>query len=234
MKKTPGPRRRYLPCMSELFEAIKAGDASRVSSLIESNQQLLDASVDNVSPVLTALYHGKRDIAQLLVDRGARLTFAEACAIGDMDRVATMLKADASVLNRRSLDGYPPLGLAIFFGQPAIARFLIQKGADVNAAAENTNNVAPVHAAAAVRDIETMRLLLAHGADANARQQRDYTALHGAASRGDIEMGKLLLAHGADVGAKGSDGMTASDVAVKYGHPTFAEWLGSTNFRPNS
>jgi ankyrin repeat protein len=72
-----------------------------------------------------------------------------------------------------------------------------------------------------------MRLLLERGADANARQQLDYTALHGAASRGDIEMGKLLLSHGAVRDAKGSDGMTPADIARKYGKPEFAEWLES-------
>jgi uncharacterized protein len=213
--------------MTEFFDAIKAGDTARISALIESNPQLLSTSADNISPVLMALYHGKRDIASLLIDRGAELTFAEACAYGDKERAQSMLQSDPSILNRRSPDGYPPLGLAIFFGQPAIARFLIERGADVHAAAENVNNVAPVHAAAAVRDIETMRLLLDRGADPNARQQRDYTALHGAASRGDIPMGELLLSHGADVNAKGSDGMTASDVAAKYGHPDFAEWLAA-------
>ena len=227
MEKTSGQGRDYLRRMSELFEAIKAGDATRIKSLLDNDARLLDAPVDNVSPVLMALYQGKRDIAQLLIERGARLTFAEACAMGERDRVEALLKSDPSLLNRRSPDGYPPLGLAIFFGQPAIARLLIEKGADVEAPAENVNNVAPVHAAAAVRDIDTMRLLLARGADPNARQQRDYTALHGAASRGDIEMGKLLLSHGADPNAKGSDGMTVADVAVKYGHPSFAEWLNS-------
>jgi uncharacterized protein len=227
MKKTSRQNRDYLLRMSDLFEAIKAGDAARVSSLVDSDRGLLQATVDDVSPVLMALYHGKRDIAQLLVERGAPLGFAEACAYGDVEKVRVMLESDRSLLDRRSPDGYPPLGLAIFFGQSAIARFLIESGADVNAAAVNVNNVAPVHAAAAVRDIETMRMLLERGADPNARQQRDYTPLHGAASRGDIAMGTLLLAHGADVNARGTDGMTAADVAAKYGHPEFAAWLGS-------
>ena len=211
--------------MTEFFDAIKAGDSARLNALLDSDPRLLSTNADKISPVLMALYHGKRDVAGLLIDRGAQLTFAEACAYGDMARAQSMLQSDPSLLNLRSPDGYPPLGLAIFFGQPAIARFLIERGAEVHAAAENVNNVAPVHAAAAVRDIETMRLLLDHGADPNARQQRDYTALHGAASRGDIEMGRLLLSHGADRDAKGSVGMTAADVAVKYGHPEFAAWL---------
>ena len=117
--------------------------------------------------------------------------------------------------------------LHVFFRHPDVARHLIEQGADVDAAADNAMRVAPAHAAAGVRDHETMRLILERGANPNARQQMDYTPLHGAAARGDVDMAKLLLAHGADRTAKGSDGMTPADVARKYGHPEFAEWIES-------
>jgi uncharacterized protein len=212
--------------MSTFTDAIKAGDAARVSALLDEDPALLRSSENDVTPILLAIYHGKRDIAQLLVDRGASVSFPEACALGDAARAKSMLARDPSLLHSRTADGYPAIGLPIFFGHPELARWLIEQGADVNAAADNAQRVAPVHAAAAVRDVDTMRMLLERGADPNAKQQMDYTALHGAASRGDIEMAKLLLAHGADRDAKGSDGMTPADVARKYGHPEFAEWIG--------
>lgn len=211
--------------VSELTEAIKAGDAARVASLIDADPSIADAAENNVTPILLACYHGKPEIARLLADRGARVSFGEAIAMGDADRAKSMLAADPELLHSRTPDGYPAAGLAIFFRHPELARWLIEQGADVNAAAENTNNVAPVHAAAAVCDHATMRLLLERGADVNARQQLDYTALHGAASRGDIEMATLLLAHGAIRDAKGTDGMTPAGIARKYGKPAFAEWL---------
>ena len=213
--------------MSEFTDAIKAGDASRVAALLDDDRSLLEQSENNITPILLAIYYGKADIARLLVERGAPVSFAEAVALGDADRVKGMLASDPELLHSRSADGYPAAGLAIFFKHPELARWLIEQGADVNAAAQNANCVAPVHAAAAACDRETMRLLLERGADPNAKQQMDYTALHGAASRGDVEMAKLLLAHGADPRAKGSDGMTAADVATKYGHPQFAEWLST-------
>lgn len=211
--------------MSELTDAIKQGDAARVTQLLDDNPALLQAGNESVTPILLAIYHGKGDIARMLVERGAPVSFPEACALGDLDRVRNMLDEDAALLDRRSTDGYPPLGLAIFFQHPDVARFLIERGADVNAPAENTNRVAPVHAAAAACDRETMRILLERGADPNARQQLDFTPIHGAASRGDIEMAKLLLEHGADRNARGSDGLSAADVARKYGKPEFAEWM---------
>ncbi|MGZ5446001.1 MAG: ankyrin repeat domain-containing protein [Thermoanaerobaculia bacterium] len=211
--------------MSDLADAIQAGDAARVGALLDADPALLNVREGDVTPLLLAIYHGKADIARLLVERGAPVSFGEACALGDESRARQLLDADPNVLHARTADGYPPVGMAIFFGHGALARWLIEKGADVNAPAENAQRVAPVHAAAAACDRETMRMLLERGADANARQQLDYTALHGAASRGDIEMAKLLLAHGADRNAKASDGMTPADVARKYGKSEFAEWI---------
>lgn len=214
--------------MSELTDAIREGDAAKVAAIVDADPALLGTAEDNVTPLLLALYTGKSDIARLLADRGAPLSFGEACALGDLERARAVLASDRTLLDARTPDGFPAVGLAIFFRQPEVARWLIEEGADVNAAADNAQRVAPLHAAAAVRDHATMQILLDRGADPNARQQMDYTPLHGAASRGDIEMAKMLLARGADRMAKASDGMTAADVARKYGHPEFAEWIEAT------
>ncbi|HVS33724.1 MAG TPA: ankyrin repeat domain-containing protein [Thermoanaerobaculia bacterium] len=213
--------------MTELFDAIRSGDAAAVHSLLDSDPGLLAGRQNNVSAVMWAIYNGRKEIARLLVQRGADVSFHEACALGDAERVAAMLEADASLLDAKSPDGFPGVGLAIFFGHPGIARLLIERGADVAMPADNAQRVAPVHAAAAACDRETMLLLLERGADPNARQQMDYTALHGAASRGDVEMAKMLIDRGADRAARGSDGKTVAEVAVEHGHPEFAAWLSA-------
>jgi len=211
--------------MSELTDAIRQGDAAKITELLDRDPSLAGIAENNVTPILLAIYHGKGDIARLLAGRGAPVSLPEAVALGDRDRVEQLLADEPSLIHARSADGFPVTGLAIFFGHGPLARWLIEQGADVNAAAENPQKVAPVHAAAAVCDRETMQLLLARGADPNARQQGDFTPLHGAASRGDVEMAKLLLAHGADASAVTADGATVAGVARKYGHPAFAEWL---------
>ena len=211
--------------MSELIDAIQKGDAARVTELLDTDPALLQSHDSPVTPIFTAIYHGKNDIARLLVERGAPVSFAEACALGDLERVERQLATDPDVLHVFSPDGYPPLGLAIFFHHPEVARLLIERGADVSAPATNAQKVAPVHAAAAACDRATMRLLLEGGAEPNARQQLDYTPMHGVAARGDIEMAKLLLQHGAERNPKATDGQTPADVARSHGQPAFAEWI---------
>jgi hypothetical protein len=55
-----------------LFDAITAGDLDGVKALLTADPALVDAKTDaGVSAILTAVYHGRRDIANLRVARGA-------------------------------------------------------------------------------------------------------------------------------------------------------------------
>ena len=211
----------------ELIEAVQKGDAKAVAALLDEDRSLLTAKSGNVPAILLALYHQHPEIAQEFTKRGAKLTLPEACAVGDRKRAIEMLDQDPSLVNAYSDDGYPILGLAIFFKHPELARELIERGADVNAAAKNPQRVAPVHAAVSLGDFETMRLLLERGANPNAQQESNFTALHGAAAHGDVEMTKLLLQFGADPKALTSDGKDAAGVAEKYNQPAFVSWFRS-------
>jgi ankyrin repeat protein len=202
----------------ELFNAIRQNDAAAVAALLDEDPQLLGATSQDITPILFAVYYGHPELTTLFVERGAELSGAELAALGDR-------RALDGDINTYSKDGFPLLGLAIFFCHPDLARTLIERGADVNARARNQAGVMPLHAAAAARDIETMRLLLDRGADVNARQQLGFTPLHGAASNGDEAMADLLLARGADPRAKSDDGKTPADVAGERGHAKLAERL---------
>ena len=209
----------------ELIDAVQKGDSKTVAALLDEDRSLLSAKSGNVSAVVLALYHQHPEIAQLFTQRGVKLSLPDSCAAGDTKRALELLDRDPSQINAYSDDGYPILGLAIFFRHPELARKLIERGADVNAAAKNPQRVAPVHAAVTVGDRETMRSLLEHGANPDARQEAGFTALHGAAGHGDIEMTKLLLEFGADSKALTDDGKDAAAVAEKFNQPAFAEWF---------
>lgn len=210
--------------MRELFDAIRRGDVEAVAGIADSNPEALADRENGVTPLLAALYHGKRDVAAVIAAR-TRLSLHEAAAFGDAARVDEELGAGSGRVNEPSADGFPPLGLAIFFGQADIARSLIERGADVNAHAQNAMRVTPLHAAAAVGNRELVALLLARGADANARQQNDYTAMHTAAQHGDIEMAEMLWRHGADLDVSTADGQTPHDFAASANRAAFLDWL---------
>jgi ankyrin repeat protein len=212
--------------LDELIHAIQQGDAARAAQILDSDPSLLSARAANgVSAILLAVYYQHPEIARLFVERGAALTFAEACAVGDEARALELLSRDPALLEQRSDDGFPPLGYAIFFRHPPLARTLIERGADVSAVAENAQRIAPVHAAASVGDVETMRLLLDRGADPNARQHGGFTPIHAAAGNGDVAMAELLLQRGADRAARTDDGKDAAALAAERGRAEFVAWL---------
>jgi ankyrin repeat protein len=202
----------------ELFAAIRQNDAAAVAALLDEDRALLEATSHEITPILFSIYHGHPELAELFIERGAPLGPAELAALGDR----RVLDAD---LDQFSRDGFPLLGLAIFFHHPELAAEMIERGADVNARARNQAGVAPLHSAVSVGDFATARLLLENGAEVNARQQLGYTPLHGAAGNGDAAMTDLLLLHGADATAKNEQGKTAADLADERGHAELAAHL---------
>lgn len=210
---------------SELFSAIRAGDLAQVTSMLHANPSLLSARDDKgLSPILTAAYHGKSDIASLFVAHGATLDIFEAAALGDLTRVREL----AAHANDTSPDGFQPLGLACFFGHTAVAECLIlEASADVHVASKNQMRVQPIHAAAARRSAALVKTLLEKGADPNARQHLGYTALHAAAQHGDTATAELLLNAGADPTLASDDGKTPADYAATAGHEALAARLRS-------
>lgn len=211
-----------------LFEAIRAGRADEVRQLVQQTPSLKDTrDASGASALLVAAYNMKPEVVNTLLDLGARVDIFEAAALGKVDRLMEILKASPARASEYAPDGFTPVALAAFFGQPAAVRALIAAGADVNAAAKNGLKVQALHAAVAGRNLDIVKAVLDAGADPNAPQQAGFRPIHEAGTNANRKLAELLLASGADPALASDDGKNAIAVAREKGHGEFADWLAS-------
>ena len=211
--------------MQEFFDAIKAGELERVKAMVSATPALVNARGDGGSAILTAVYHQRKEIANLLVARGAELTIFEACAAGELERVERFVAENTVDINAHSDDGWTPLHLAAFFGHAKIVELLLAHGADTAARSTNPTANTPLHAALAANQKIVAGLLIGHGADVNAADGGGWRPLHLAAANNNLDALKTLVAQGADVGAANREGLTAVQLAEQKGHREAAAFL---------
>jgi quinoprotein dehydrogenase-associated probable ABC transporter substrate-binding protein len=105
------------------------------------------------------------------------------------------------------------LSEAIIANDPARVKFLVSKGADVNA--RGSQGYTPLTSAARQRYTDMIKLLLKLGANVNARDADNMTPLLEAVIRDDVPSIKVLLAHGANVQARGPQGFDPLALSIE-------------------
>ena len=210
----------------DLFEAIRAGDAAQVRAILDRDPSALSRrNTRGHTPVLIAQYHHKHDIVKDLLARDPELDVFDACCVGRTERVAAALDADPTLLNAYNSDGFFPLGLAAFFGHPETVKLLVNRGADLAQVARNPMKIQPLHAGAASKNAEVVKLLVAAGAPVNAAQEGGWTPLHAAAKAGDLDMARALLAKGADPKRPNDNGVSAIGLSAERGDAAMLKLL---------
>ena len=235
------------PAGDRFYQAIRTNDLVGLQKLVgEFGVNAEDTS--GLTPLTLAAAFGTREAVSALVEAGADVK-AQSRASGltalhvawrDESVIRLLLDRGADV-NAKTLLGATPLLVASSAnGTEAVVSLLLEKGADPNAA--EARGVTPLIAAAGVGNTAAAKLLLEHGANANAYAsgagQKTATPLMGAAHNGDVELTRLLLARKPDVNATSleNDGivkngpvafgtLTALHLATAAANPTVVQLL---------
>ena len=175
-----------------LFEAVKKADVEQVRLLIAEGADV-DAKWGDINNK-----NEEEDTSSWRPWRTKRTSLGYAVEAGKLEVVKLLVEAGADV----NAGGWPPLCQAVDENNTAIAEYLIDHGANVNA----PQNWTPLQEAPYIsNNIEMVKLLITRGADINAGP---WTALHESISNGRRDIVELLIQRGADVNAKDKGGYT--------------------------
>jgi hypothetical protein len=187
------------------------------------------------TPLYYAALCGFADLVEQLIAKhpqhvnaigGYCKTPAVAALAGRHFQLAQVLYRNKSSLEPRGCCEMTPLHSAAIHGNLEIVQVLLEYGVDVDTQDRfgNTPLVSAIFHGDHY-DVRVARLLIAHGADPNARNLGGYTLLHRASERGRIEIVRLLIEHGAIVEVKDDEGRTPLDVARGEQHEEIVNLL---------
>ncbi len=183
--------------MKELFEAIRAGDLSRVNALVEADPALaiFAASIQGDTAAIEELLAANRSLVTNISEDGWTPLHL-AAFFGKQDAVRMLLNKGAAV-NARSTNAMQnmPLHAAAAGRHAEVARLLIDRGASADA--RQHGGWTPMHAAAQNGDIPLATILVEAGADPSARAENNQRPLDLALTKGQQSMVEFLEAHGA-------------------------------------
>ncbi|MFC1766841.1 ankyrin repeat domain-containing protein [Planctomycetota bacterium] len=212
--RTNDAARSDLPVQSRpvvaLSWAVKHGDEQRLQKLLDSGVDI-DAVGSFGTALCEAAYFGDVNAVRLLLEYGANPNITD-----DYGRTPLHAAAGIECIEHQEDDALK------------IVELLVSRGADVNAGittdVDGTRGRTPLHEAASISyvsydpvtddrivagNIPVLEFLLAHGAQADARDASGLNALLDALISESVDAMRLLVAHGADVNTRDSyDGWT--------------------------
>ena len=145
----------------------------------------------------------------------------EAIRNGDIAKVKELVEKDPQLLKAKNVNQSAPLHVAVDVNNEPITRYLIEKGADLNAF--NRTNATPLFYA---KKVEIAKLLIEKGADINAQNSSFITPLLKASSEGRFEIVKLLIERGVDIRWESPNGsQTALSFALSFKQNRIADYL---------
>ncbi len=134
---------------------------------------------------------------------------------GKLEEVKHLLDKDPGLLNATDELGATPLIWACARNHTHVARYLVERGADVSV--KGNSQITALHIAALRGNPELLALLLTNGADPEVRTQHGQTVLHWAVNSGDPEIIRRLLVQKVLIDAQDKVGNTPLLRAALWG-----------------
>ncbi len=142
------------------------GNLAIVKELLEKFPSMISANASwTETAIEAATQTGQVEIINYLLDHGAELDICTAAVLGCMDCVMEFIKEDPSLVNAQGAHGIPLLYFTVIHANLDIAQYLLQQGADPNAAPPG--GISPLHGAVMFNQAKMVRWLLDQGADPN-------------------------------------------------------------------
>jgi uncharacterized protein len=180
------------------------GDPAVVEFLLAQGAVANAVRVDGSTPLHDAAQRGHRAVIEVLLRHGADPAARDTerrtplwVAIDHAQRDAVKALAPDAVLDVPNGNGITPLMKALYGTHEDIARWLVERGADVRARAASGETA--LHVAAAYASADMVRFLLDRGADVNAATDSGGSALDRAEHSDKPDIAALLRERGAHV-----------------------------------
>ena len=199
------------------YQAVRNDDLVALARL-SANTGVNIRDVRGATPLMYASAFGTFRHMQLLLRQGADVNAINSfggtaliCAQGDFAKSKLLLEHGARV-NLSSRSGFTPLMAAALRDRNAnLIRLLLQKGADAKAA--DARHLTALTLSSTKGDVESMRLLIAAGADVDLPGPQGIPPLGAAISANSLAAVQLLLDHRADAARLAMD----DDAQVRHG-----------------
>ena len=203
----------------DLFHDVHRNDAAAVHLALRNGADV-NIVRGYATPLHEACKQGHDEIARMLLDAGAdawwrdsggRSAIAKACQEEHLSIVEMLLDHDKDLLEIADNGGFTPLFVAISYQRVGLVRFLLDRGANVHAAARG--GMTTLIRAIVKGNLAIVQMLLAAGVAVDARDEKQKTALIFAAVYSRIEIiRKLVLEYNANMFEVGRMGHTPFDL----------------------
>jgi ankyrin repeat protein len=219
---------------TEFSNAVNASDRDRAEMLLKRGANVNKLNLQGLAPLHVASRARDSAMIEFLLAHGADVNGRDAdgwtavmhAAFRNHVPSVKVLAKGGADLDVIAPGGFTPLSIAIEEGKFFAVNALLEAGAKVNAPA-GADALTPLMLIASqplverrsaslnqgLSSVDIGRILIAGGADVNARSAKGVTPLMVAAAHNNPPLIGLLLQAGADVGAKTPDGKTALDIA---------------------